>query len=159
LPKANKISKEEQSDSPEENRRVIVDTNVFVASLFGRASRQVVGLWETGQMLLLVSDPILNEYYEILSRFRFRRQLKSLLALFDRRFNMEVVAVRGKSRLVPGDAEDDKFLHCAEQGRAAAIVSGDEHILALKAFYEEVPIRTASEFLLEIWPRLQKDVF
>ncbi len=137
--------------------RLVIDTNVFVAHFFGRTSRRVVDLWRQEEAVLLVSRAILNEYYEILSRFHFRKALKPLLALFDQRFNMEILQVRSRQRVVPDDPEDDKFIHCAEEGRADAIVSGDEHLLRLKAFYEDIPIRSASDFLREVWPRLRQE--
>lgn len=137
--------------------RLVIDTNIFVAHFFGKRSREVVNLWREKKVVLLVSRAILNEYYEILSRFRFHKALKPLLTLLDERFNMEVVSVRSRRRVVPDDPEDDKFIHCAEAGGADAIVSGDEHLLRLKAFYEDIPIRSASDFLKEIWPCLRAE--
>jgi len=44
------------------------------------------------------------------------------------------------------DPEDDKFLAAALEARAAYIVSGDKHLLALKA-YKGVRIITPAQFL------------
>ena len=108
-------------------------------------------------LILLVSPGIIREYYEILSRFKFRQALKPLLELIDARFQMEEIEVKNRQRVVPEDPEDDKFIHCALEGNADALISGDEHILRLKAFYtEEFPIRNAREFLKEIWPTLSQ---
>jgi uncharacterized protein len=136
--------------------KVVIDTNIFVAHFFGKTSRKIVALWRQEKMVLLVTHSILGEYFEILSRFRFRKELQPLLDLFDEKFNMEMVEVTDTRRLVPDDPQDDKFLHCALEGRADALVSGDEHLLRVKPFYRDVlPIVPASEFFKKIWPELE----
>lgn len=141
---------------PQNKPRLVIDTNVFVSSLFGKTSRKVVDLWRDGEVVLLASKAVLGEYEDILSRFHFRKSLKPLLEDLRSHHNMEVLTVRRKKRVVPDDPEDDKFIHCAEVGNADAIVSGDEHILRLKSFYDEIPIATASEFLKRIWPEISR---
>ena len=44
------------------------------------------------------------------------------------------------------DPADDKFLACALDGRADLLVSGDDHLLRLKAFHH-IPIVSARQFL------------
>jgi predicted nucleic acid-binding protein len=48
--------------------------------------------------------------------------------------------------IVTGIPCDNKFLACALDGRADAIVSGDHHLLALRRF-RDIPILTARQFL------------
>lgn len=44
------------------------------------------------------------------------------------------------------DPADNRFLECAVEGRAEIIISGDEHLLALKEF-QGVTIISPSEFV------------
>lgn len=141
-----------QKKKPDDRPRLVIDTNIFIANFFGKTSRKVVDLWRNEEAVLLASKPILGEYFEIISRFKFHRSLEPLLDLFRREFNMEIIRVKGRKRLVPGDAEDDKFLHCALEGDAMALITSDEHLLDIKRFYkEELPICTAPEFMKKVW--------
>jgi predicted nucleic acid-binding protein len=46
--------------------KVVIDTNVFVSSVFGGLPRQVVELWFDGRLTLCLSEPIVTEYQRIL---------------------------------------------------------------------------------------------
>jgi predicted nucleic acid-binding protein len=48
--------------------------------------------------------------------------------------------------VIATDPSDDKFLEAALEGKADCIVSGDKHLLALKAF-RGIPILTARKFI------------
>ena len=113
--------------------RVVLDTNVLVSSLFGEG----------------------NVAYQVLSQVVLGHQpLKSTLT------ERELVRVLGRSRLgklsldrrldsvetnstVTGrpDPDDDAFLALALDGRADAIVTGDDDLLALSP-WRDIPILT-----------------
>lgn len=48
--------------------------------------------------------------------------------------------------MVADDPDDDKFLACAIVADAAAIISGDPHLLTL-GVYRTIPIMTPAQFL------------
>lgn len=60
-----------------------------------------------------------------------------------------VVHAPGLTAPAPPDPDDDAVLACALACAAAAIVSGDRHLLALAA-YDGIPILTSAEFLLRL---------
>ena len=48
--------------------RIVLDTNVFVSSFFGDNPRKIVDLWNSGEVILCLSRPIIAEYVEVLRR-------------------------------------------------------------------------------------------
>jgi len=58
--------------------------------------------------------------------------------------------VEGDS-IVATDPDDDVFLRCAEVAEATYVVSGDRHLLELKA-YANIPIVTVRDFLVREFP-------
>ncbi len=59
-----------------------------------------------------------------------------------------VKSIPGPS-IIKKDPDDDNFIRCAEAGNANIIISGDNHLLALKS-YHGITILTPTQFLEEI---------
>jgi len=119
-------------------QKVVIDTNVFVAGLLDSSSysSSIIELFLQGQFVLLISEPILGELREILTR-------RPLARLADRRVGDFLVTLEKRAeKIFPGeklkvikdDPEDNKFLECALAGTADLIISGDHHLLDLKKF-------------------------
>ena len=66
--------------------------------------------------------------------------------LYDLRRGSEHVEITGDLHVVAKDPDDDKFIECALIAGAAAIVSGDHHLLDLGQ-YEGIPILSAAKFV------------
>jgi len=115
--------------------RVVVDTNVFVSSLWGGNPQKVVDLWKEGRFLLLISLPVLKEYLAVLARFGLSdQQLKERGCLFlESPFSILVHPSRHFT-VIKEDPSDNMFLECAVEGKADHIVSGDAHLLGLGTF-------------------------
>jgi uncharacterized protein len=130
--------------------RVVIDTNVFISSLLSTEGnpRKVIDLWRRERLTLCMSRDILGEYFEVLGRFGMSEEPEGgeLLQLFQRRHNLVVVSSPPDIAAVPGDPADDKFIECAVAAKARYIVSGDRHLLRLKAF-RGVLIVPPTEFL------------
>ena len=60
----------------------------------------------------------------------------------------EVVAPSCQFQVIHADPDDDRVLECAVEGKAEAIVTGDQHLLKLESF-QSIPIVTPREFLLQ----------
>ena len=58
----------------------------------------------------------------------------------------EVVAQNPGKNIVHTDPSDDKFIHCAINGNAEFIISGDDHLLSLRSV-KNVRIVNPSEFM------------
>ena len=67
-----------------------------------------------------------------------------------------LVTPTGRSGWVPADPDDDKFIESALIGRADVIVSGDHHLLDLRAV-EGVPILTPRQFLQQLADESDRD--
>lgn len=130
--------------------RVVIDTNVIISSLlFSGLPSGLVPLWQRGAVALLLSQEILYEYLRTLSYPKFHLSPKTVKALLERELLpfTEVVKVRSRVSL-PVHPEDGKFLECALDGKAHAVISGDAHLLDLKQF-KRVPVLTPRAFLEE----------
>lgn len=127
--------------------RLVVDTNVLVSSLFGRASRQLVELWREGRVTLCLSEEIMAEYLQVLPRFAsVRDEARDLLALLAEGKHTVRVEPGEALQHVTDDPDDAEFLACALAAEADAIVSSDVHLLALRAF-RGIPILTPGALL------------
>jgi uncharacterized protein len=133
--------------------RVVADTNIYIwALMFGGLPGRVLALGIMQGINLVISPPLLDELQEkLLVKFEVsaedaaavRLKLESVADVVQADFVLDVVAE---------DPHDNRVLECAVAGRADYIVSGDRHLLKLKA-HGGIPILTAREFLRAIEPK------
>ncbi|MEW6356005.1 MAG: putative toxin-antitoxin system toxin component, PIN family [Planctomycetota bacterium] len=128
--------------------RVVVDTNVFVSSFFGGPPRKIVNLWKSGQVLLCLSKPIIEEYVEVLRRLALQdeQELGELLNVFGRGFHVVFAANTPRLNVVEDDPADNKFIECAVALEAGFIISGDKALTAIEN-YMGIKILTPRDFL------------
>jgi putative PIN family toxin of toxin-antitoxin system len=116
--------------------KVVFDTNILVSALVfpgGRGEAALRRIIEE-QDQLVVSKPILDELLGILAR-KFSRDAEELahVAVF---LSDLATLVKPRRRLhVVKDEPDNRILECAITGRAAAIVTGDRALLALREYH------------------------
>ena len=134
--------------------RAVLDTNVFVSSLLNKtgAPARLLDAWRAGEYLLVTSPPIMAEIKAVLELPR----IKDKYALTDQDIRQLLDLLEKDAILVPGlspvnntilqDPKDEIFLSCALDAGADVIVSGDRHLLSLKAF-EGIPIVLVRQFL------------
>ena len=116
-------------------RRIVIDTNVLVSSLFGGRPREVMDLWRDQRVTLCLSDEIVAEYLEVLARFGdVAGEVRELIGMLSERENVVFVTPSECIHEVSADPADDRFLECAVAAEAQVIVSGDRHLLALEEF-------------------------
>lgn len=129
--------------------RVVIDTNVVISALlFNGEPGQLITLWKDKGIQPLISQEILDEYLRVLVYPKFGLSpdevghilYNEILPYF------ETVATRRGSVIVAEDPSDDKFIRCAQSGRARVIISGDQHLLRLKS-YGKIRIVTPARFL------------
>jgi putative PIN family toxin of toxin-antitoxin system len=128
--------------------RVVVDTNVFVSSFFGGNPRKIVDLWKSGQLILCLSKPIVDEYVEALRRLGLRneRELDELLGLFAQGFHILFSGKTPDLNVIEEDPDDNKFIECAVALKADLIISGDKHLTVIRD-YMGIKIITPKELL------------
>jgi putative PIN family toxin of toxin-antitoxin system len=124
-----------------------LDTNVLISALvFGGIPRQILNQAIRGDLRLCLSEATLSELSEVLQKPKFRfppavvHQILAELTAIG-----ELVRPARRIRQIGADPADDLVLECAVEARAACIVSGDAHLLALKEF-ESIPIVSPSRF-------------
>ncbi len=130
--------------------RVVIDTNVFVSSFFNPKGnpKRVIDLWKNRKITICITEEILEEYVEVLARLglSYEPELEELLKLFKKKNNIVYISPTPKFSLIKDDPSDNKFIECAAAAQAQYIISGDKHLLNLKAFRNIAAI-SPSEFL------------
>lgn len=128
--------------------RVVIDTNVFISSFFGGNPRKIIDLWESGQIILCLSRPIVDEYVEVLSRMGLKneRELEELLSLFAHGYHVLFTAKTPDLNIVEKDPDDDKFIECAVALNSKFIVSGDRALQEIKD-YMGIKLQSPKQFL------------
>ena len=128
--------------------RVVVDTNIFISSFFGGNPRKIIDLWKSGQIILCLSRPIIDEYADVLRRMGLQneRELEELLSLFAHGFNVLFTAKTPNLNVVEKDPDDDKFIECAVALNSKFIVSGDKGLREIKD-YMGIKIQSPKQFL------------
>lgn len=129
--------------------RTVIDTNVIVSAiLFGGIPGELISLWKSGQIKPLASKDIIDEYIKILAYPKFELSEEEINYILYNEIlpYFEVVTPKLGRAIIQKDPSDDKFVHCAQSGKAGVIISGDRHLLNLKS-YGKIKILTPSQFL------------
>ena len=128
--------------------RVIVDTNVFMSAIFfGRTPGRILDAWRTGQVDLVVSQEIVDEYVRVSERLTQRYPgiaIQSLLELIIQ--NAEMVPSGPLPDSICEDPEDDKFLACALEAGVNVVISGDKQLLAVST-YQGITVVSPRQFV------------
>jgi len=132
-------------------KKVVIDTNVLISGLlFGGNPGELITLWKERRIQPMSSRDIIEEYLRVLAYPKFRLTEEEIEYLFSQEVLpwFEVIAVQSGQPFVIDDTSDDKFIWCALEGSAEAIISSDQHLLRLSSC--PVPIFSPSEFLRAI---------
>ncbi|HXM44290.1 MAG TPA: putative toxin-antitoxin system toxin component, PIN family [Bryobacteraceae bacterium] len=134
--------------------RLVIDTNIVVAAALKPAGlqRTVVLLAITKPASLYVSDCVLAEYTEVLSRpeLKIRKGLQRQLIDLIMRHAHWVSPARHLQ--VAQDPDDNLFLECADAARADYLVTGNQR--HFPKFWKQTKIVTSRELLDIIAPHL-----
>ncbi len=113
--------------------RVIIDTNVLISGIFfDGPPAKILMAWQGGELQLVISPEILQEYYEVCERISVRYpdiDIAPILVLIAR--NSQVVESPPLADQVSRDTEDDKFIACAIASDTRRIISGDNDLLTV----------------------------
>ena len=132
-------------------KKVVIDTNVLISGLlFGGNPGELITLWNERRIQPMSSRDIIEEYLRVLAYPKFRLAEEEIEYLFSQEVLpwFEVITVQSGQPFVIDDPSDDKFIWCALEGSAEAIISTDQHLLRLSSC--PVPIFSPSEFLRAI---------
>ena len=127
--------------------KAVLDTNVFISSIFWKGnSNKVIANWKEGKFTLVTSLEAVSEIIKVLKDFKIKlsdEMIKEWVDLVIR--NSIIVEPKEKIEAVKDDQKDNIFIETAVAGNVDYIVSQDKHLLKLKEF-RGIKIITPEEF-------------
>ena len=131
--------------------RVVLDTNVIVSGLlWGGPPNQLLRWARDGVLEVICCEEAIAEVKRVIEYPKFSQRI-SALESSSRQFIaylMNLVMHVPSPELIPAviseDPSDDLFLALAVENQALLVISGDQHLLALKE-YERLSIVTPGE--------------
>ncbi len=133
---------------PEQNDRIIIDTNVLISFLLIKRTSQFDNLISNAQIILLFSQELIDEFISVTKRSKFKKYFSPkeietiLIAIKNRALFIDVNSKVSVCR----DAKDNFLLALAKDGKASHMITGDRDLLELKKF-GKTTIQTLSEYL------------
>jgi uncharacterized protein len=120
-------------------QKIVIDTNVFVSSLIQRGYSYLIinDLFIERKIDLCVSDELLKEYYDVLTRERFNKysdfvsKSGTLLADIE---NKSVKYFPKQKFSIIKDRDDNKLLELASECKADFLITGNTNDFTLKKF-------------------------
>lgn len=115
---------------------VVFDTNIIVGQLLAKTRRsanaRVYDLWLVKRQLqLIVSEPIVTEYLELLERLGV--ETENIARFHERLLNSPIVTQTnlGKRFKDSRDSDDNVMLDTAQAGRAKFLITNDRDLLEI----------------------------
>lgn len=114
--------------------RIVLDTNLLVPGVVGAtavppgpsASASLIRAWTAGYCTLVVSDPLLDEYEDVMQRQPFGIAARAAAMFREVIANRAVVVkVRESRSLLTRDPDDDVVLKTALAGKAEMLVTNN----------------------------------
>jgi putative PIN family toxin of toxin-antitoxin system len=129
---------------------IVLDTNILVSGiLFPGHPRRIMTLVSQGYFTNHTSPDLLGEVETVLRRPKFGLDpvhVSSILMLF--RDTFEIVHPTRRLHVVAADPADNRVLEAAAAAGAEVVVSGDAHLLRLRA-WEGIRIVAFAQFLAQ----------
>lgn len=132
--------------------RVVLDTNSLLVSI-GRKSkyRPIFDALLEGKITLLISNDILSEYVEVLEQRTSAIVADNISDLLISSPDVEKTNIYFKWSMITQDADDNKFVDCALNGRANFLVTDDKHFNILKKIgFPPITIIRTKAFLKKV---------
>ncbi|NEQ39175.1 MAG: putative toxin-antitoxin system toxin component, PIN family [Okeania sp. SIO3I5] len=130
--------------------KIIIDTNVLVSAIIadGKPENTVDFIMAKDDWEWIVSEPILNEYRQVLNRPKFQKKLTDLvkqkwLNILEEATTKVEVAVEVN---FPRDRKDEKFLACAIVSQANFLITGDYDFEEMQALLPATTIISVALF-------------
>ena len=105
----------------------MLDTNILISACWspGGLEAQTLALAWSGAVQLCISDAVLLEYGEVLSRKKFASRSETIAGLLDRLREHALHVEPAMKVTAARDEDDNRFLECAEAADAAYLVTGN----------------------------------
>jgi len=132
--------------------KIVIDTNVLISALlFGGTPGRLIPLWKKGRVNPQASKEMIDEYIKVLAYPKFKLSETEITYLLRGEIlpYFDIVVSGSGKVLIKDDPSDDKFIYCAESGNVECIITGDHHLLKLKA-HGNIKILTPLQFLQKL---------
>lgn len=101
-----------------------------------------------GNLVLCVTNEIVEEYLEILSQKTTYEIACNVVSVILSRPNVEFITPYYKMHLIHADEDDNKFVDCAFSAGACCIVSNDAHFNVLRQVdFPKILVMRISDFI------------
>lgn len=129
--------------------RIVLDTNCLIMAISSRTRYHKI--WESflaGEFILCISNEILEEYEEIISKNVNSKIAGIVVYTILTRNNVERYDPHFHFHLIQQDEDDNKFVDCAIASNAKCIVSEDKHFDVLKSIdFPKIDVLGIDEFI------------
>lgn len=123
-------------------RKIVLDTNCLLMCIPKISPYRCV--WDAflkGDIVLCVSNEIIEEYLEILTQKTTYQIANNIVSIILIRKNVQFITPYYKLHLITEDEDDNKFVDCAFAANASCIVSNDAHFNILKSVdFPKIPV-------------------
>jgi len=133
------------------NIRVVIDTNIWIAFLIGKALSGLSGAILSDRIRILFSEELFDELIEVLNRPKFRKYFsqkdtEEMISLLH--FRTEKIRIT-EHYTDCRDPKDNFLLDLCVSGRADYLITGDDDLLSLNPFHgvEIISYRIFQEIL------------
>lgn len=129
--------------------RVVLDSNVLLVSL-PKLSRYRVIFDEflSNRLILIISNEVITEYYEVISRFANELVASNVSELLLIRPNVEKFEIYYNWSLITEDFDDNKFVDLAISSNSDYIVTNDKHFKVLEEIeFPNVKVISLDDFM------------
>ena len=132
--------------------KIVLDTNCLVNVIMPDSfNNDIWQAFRAGKYVLCVTNEILFEYHEILSKRYNNLIANTVLKELMETPNIERINPTFRFNLITADPDDNKFVDCAVCGNAEYIVSNDSHFRALNDIdWPKLQLITIQEYVKEI---------
>lgn len=130
--------------------KIVIDTNVLMSGvLFGGVPGRIIDAWVDGQVEMVLSLDILDEYRRVGADLagRYPQRATALIPVLTLiAMNATIVNAIALATQVSTDAADDMFLAAAVAADVTTLVSGDRHLLDV-AGWRGIQVVTPRQFV------------
>jgi len=126
--------------------KIVIDTNVVISGIFfGGYPGKVIEAVAGRHIEAFATPEIVKEYEAVIDEMILRKQGKFGRNVLTTLLSCITIIPPESDVHVCRDPDDDKFIACAQDAKAAYIVSGDKDLLDIKG-YKEIRMITARDF-------------
>ena len=129
--------------------RVILDSNVLLVSLPKLSKYRIIfDEFLSNKLTLIISNEVITEYYEVISRYTNEVVASNVSELLLVRPNVEKFDIYYNWSLITEDFDDNKFVDLAISSNSDYIVTNDKHFKILEEIeFPDVKVIRLDDFL------------